>query len=289
MQTPAADIEVDDALVRRLLEEQHPDLAELPLRLVANGWDNVLYRLGDELVVRVPRRQLVAGLIENEQRWLPELAPDLPVPVPVPVRVGVPTEVFPYSWTVANWIEGELASHVPYSEHDSVAPVLADFVSHLHKPAPPNAPHNRFRGVPLEERAEPVEERFRSGLIRNLSNVKERWNAALSARPWTAPPRWVHGDLHPANILIRDGALASVIDFGDMTAGDPATDLATAWLTFDARGRAAFRAALDYDDATWTRARGWAISFGTAFVVISADNPDMVRIGTHALEQVLLD
>lgn len=289
MQTPAADIDVGDALVRRLLEQQHPDLADLELRLLANGWDNVLYRLGDELVVRVPRRQIVAGLIENEQRWLPELAPRLSTLVPVPVRVGTPTDEFPYSWTIARWFDGELASRVPFAEHDGVATQLARFVAELHQPAQTDAPHNAFRGVPLEERAETVEERFTSGLIRNLPSVREIWNSALRAQPWTAPQVWLHGDLHPANILIRDGRLAAVIDFGDMAAGDPATDLATAWLTFDASGRQAFRAALDYDDATWARARGWAIALGTAFVVISADNSSMSRIGVHALEQVLLD
>jgi aminoglycoside phosphotransferase (APT) family kinase protein len=292
--TPAADIEVDEPVVRRLLREQHPDLAELELRLVANGWDNVLYRLGSELVVRLPRRTVAAELIEHEQRWLPSIAARVSVAVPAPVRIGRSSDGFPWHWSISPWLEGELASRTSFADHGSLAADLATFVAELHTPAPAEAPANPVRGVPLASRDKAVRERLSSGLVPRAEDVAQLWDAAVATEPWTSPPVWLHGDLHPANILVRNGRLAAVIDFGDLTGGDPATDLATAWLTFDPDGRARFRAALDrgksnYGDATWARARGWAITMGTALVTSSADNPAMHAMGVHALEQVLLD
>jgi aminoglycoside phosphotransferase (APT) family kinase protein len=288
MDTPAAEIDIDAELVRSLLAEQHPDLADRDLRLVANGWDNAILRLGDDLVVRLPRRAAAAKLIEHEQRWLPEIASRVRIPVPVPVRVGLPGEGFPWSWTIAEWFDGDRASSL---SHDSLRPVagaLADFVRELHVVAPVDAPFNPVRGIPLAVRADAVDERLASGLVPNPQEIAHAWHAALTAPVWRGGPVWLHGDLHPANILIRGDALAAVIDFGDVCSGDPATDLATAWLTFDATGRAAFLNALGYDEATWARARGWAILLGNALVSFSADNPALMAIGRHALEQVLL-
>jgi aminoglycoside phosphotransferase (APT) family kinase protein len=292
--TPQADIRVDEPLVRRLLREQHPDLASLDLALVANGWDNVLYRLGPELVVRLPRRTVAAQLIEHEQRWLPSIVARVSVPVPAPVRIGTPSDRFPWHWSISPWLDGELASSTPFESHGSLAAELATFVAQLHTPAPADAPVNPVRGVPLASRDRAIRERLASGLIPRAQDVAELWDAAVATQRWTSPPVWLHGDLHPANILVRGGRLAAVIDFGDLTGGDPATDLATAWLTFDTADRASFRDALDqgnsdYGDATWTRARGWAIALGTAFLTNSADNPAMNAIGTHALEQALTD
>jgi aminoglycoside phosphotransferase (APT) family kinase protein len=287
--TPPADIEIDDKLVRSLLAEQHPDLADLPLRLVANGWDNAIFRLGVDYAVRVPRRTIAAQLVEHENTWLPVLSALVHVTIPVPVRTGTPSALFPWQWSVSRWVDGELAVDTPFAEHGALAGELARFVRDLHVPAPPDAPANPVRGVPLETRSDAVAARLASGLVPYAPDVHALWQDALAASRWAGPPLWLHGDLHPANIIVRDGRLAAVIDFGDLTAGDPATDLATAWLTFDAEGRRAFARALDYDDPTWARARGWAVTMSTALLANSGDAPTMRRMGLHALEQLLED
>ena len=289
MDTPTADIEVDDVLVQSLLAEQHPDLADLPLRLVANGWDNAIYRLGVDFAVRVPRRTIAAELVAHENTWLPLLATLVHVAIPVPVRTGAPSRRFPWQWSVTRWIDGELAADTPFDEHGALAVELARFVRDLHVPAPPEAPANPVRGVPLETRSDAVATRLATGLVPDATAVAALWKEAIAAPLWTGPALWLHGDLHPANIIARDGRLAAVIDFGDLTAGDPATDLATAWLTFDAAGRRAFVRELAYDDATWSRARGWAVTMATAVLANSADAPAMRRIGLHALEQLFED
>jgi aminoglycoside phosphotransferase (APT) family kinase protein len=288
MRTPPADIDVDENLVRRMLSEQHPDLATLPLRLAANGWDNLLYRLGDDLVLRIPRRTIAAPLIAHEQRWLPLFAERVRVALPVPVLIGTPSALFPFPWSVCRWMDGELAADIPFPEHGGLAEDLAGFLRELQVPAPADAPANEFRGVPLSPRTAAVEERLAGGTIPRSEQLLAAWRVALAAPVWDGPPLWLHGDLHPANILVRGGRLTGVLDFGDLTAGDPASDLATAWLTFDREGRAEFIRALDYSDADWARARGWAIYLGTAF--LGGSEPDSVinRIGLHALEQVLL-
>jgi aminoglycoside phosphotransferase (APT) family kinase protein len=283
----AADIFLDELLVRRLLRAQHPDLAELNLRLVANGWDNDLYRLGADLVVRLPRRRVAVPLIESEQRWLPAIAARVSVTIPTPVRVGLPSDDFPWPWTITGWFEGTIASQTPFAEHGALATDLAGFVRELHTAAPLDAPANPFRGVPLAERGVAFLDRLGTGTVPHLGEVDRIWQDALRAEPWTGAPVWLHGDLHPANILTRDGHLAAVLDFGDLTSGDPASDLATAWLTFDPDGRAAFRASLEYDEATWRRARGWVVVLASAFLANSADSPAMLRIGTHAIDQVI--
>lgn len=287
MAIAAADIFLDEPLVRRLLRAQHPDLAELDLRLVANGWDNDLYRLGTELVVRLPRRKVAVPLIESEQRWLPGIAERVSVKTPTPVRVGVPSDDFAWPWTITPWFDGSIASQTPFAEHGSLATDLAEFVRQLHTAAPPDAPANPFRGVPLAEREVAFRDRLATGTVPHVNEVERIWQDALRADPWMGAPVWLHGDLHPANILTRDGRLAAVLDFGDLTSGDPASDLATAWLTFDRAGRTAFRAALDYDDETWRRARGWVVVLAGAFLANSADSPAMLDIGTHAIEQVI--
>jgi aminoglycoside phosphotransferase (APT) family kinase protein len=311
MQTPEADIPVDEQLVRVLLVDQHPDLAG-ELRLVSNGWDNAVYRLGDELAVRIPRRNAAAHLIAHEQRWLPTLAPALPVPVPVPVRIGVPSDRFRWPWSVVRWVDGIDGADVDASARTPLAAPLGRFVAALHVPAPltpdgrvhPDVPFNPVRGVPLVSRDRVVRERLRElGRLWDITALGELWDEALSAPRWQGPAIWLHGDLHPGNLLLdvapdESVSLAAVLDFGDLTAGDPATDLATAWLTFRPVARAVFRAVVvdasspesgAADAATWLRARGWALNIGTALATSSDDNPRMHALGTHTLSQLLRD
>jgi aminoglycoside phosphotransferase (APT) family kinase protein len=290
--TPSADVDVTVDLVRRLLQAQHPDLADLPLRVVANGWDNVTLRLGDALAVRVPRREMAALLARNEQRWLPVLAPRLGVDVPVPVRIGRPTGELPWGWSVVPWFAGRIVASVPVADRTRLARPLAQALARLHAPAPDDAPTNPVRGVPLRARDEAVRTRLASGLVPDAGGVGRLWDELRDTPTWTAPPLWIHGDPHPLNLLARtDGGLRAILDFGDVTGGDPATDLATAWMTFDAAGRREFRAATTAlsgtDAATWRRARGWALSFATIFLAHGDDEPRMRRIGEHALREVL--
>ncbi|WP_026820226.1 aminoglycoside phosphotransferase family protein [Arthrobacter castelli] len=287
---PAAEVEVSEQLVRRLLTDQHPDLGGLPLKLQANGWDNAIYRLGDDLTVRLPRRQQAAGLIVNEQHWLPVFAQWVKVQLPVPVRVGEPTPYYPWSWSVCPWFRGTLASEVPRNERTAFAEELADFLIALHRPAPEHAPANPVRGVPLATRRAAVAQRLGSGGLPGAADLAKLWDELSAAPDWSGPPLWLHGDLHAANIVYGEDALSAVIDFGDLTAGDPATDLATAWLTFDAEGRGRFqnrvgRKGVDAD--TWKRARAWALSMSTAMLAASDDHPGMRVLGEESLEQVL--
>ncbi len=289
MPTPPADIEIDPPLVRRLLAAQHPDLVSLPLRLVANGWDNAVFRLGDDLAVRVPRRESAAHLVRHEQEVLPAIAARVPVAVPVPVRIGVPGQGFAFHWSVVRWFAGGVVAEADLREDLELASTLAAFLRALHVPAPEGAPVNPVRGVPLQARAEDVARRLLTGAVPHAAELGAVWSEALATPRWAGRRVWLHGDLHPANLVERDGRLAAVIDFGDVTGGDPATDLATAWLTFGPAARAAFRNALGYSDADWARARGWALVMATAMVTVAGAGSVIDRIGTAALEQLLLE
>lgn len=300
--TPGARVDVTPALVRGLLAAQHPDLAHLPLVVVASGWDNVVLRLGDDLAVRMPRRDEGAPLILHEQQWLPRLAPALDVPVPAPVRTGVPSDGtagphYPWAWSVVPWFHGTLVRELAVARRAALARALADVVVALHVPAPAQAPVNAVRGVGLHTRTSAVHERLASGAVPRADEVRAAWDALVETPPWAGPPLWLHGDLHPANLLARDVGgdsepeLAAVLDFGDMTSGDPATDLATAWLTFDAAGRALFferiQSRRPYDDNTWARARGWGLTMTTGLLAHSDDAPAMRAMGLRALDELL--
>jgi aminoglycoside phosphotransferase (APT) family kinase protein len=286
---PAAEIDIDDGLVRRLLADQHPDLASLPLTLVANGWDNAIFRLGGDLAVRLPRRWQGAELVVNEQRWLPELASRLPIPVPVPLRVGLPSDDYPWNWTVVAWFDGDVAADVPLADPIFEARRLGRFVDALHAPAAVDAPVNPFRGQPLAE----LRPRVLNSIERmdgsiDAAAVTERLGRFTDVADWTGAPVWLHGDLHSANVLVRDGAICAVIDFGDVTSGDPAVDLAIGWMLFDEAALDVFRASAgDIDDATWSRAQAWALHFALLYLLNSADNPRFGRMGTNLLERVL--
>lgn len=286
---PAAEIDVTVDLVRQLLAQQHPDLADLSLGVLANGWDNMVCTVGSELLARLPRRALAAELVAHEQRWLPVLAPRLRLPIPAPVRIGHAAGGYPWSWSLVPYLPGRAAALTPPQDLNSAAAALGEFLAALHVPAPEDAPTNRFRGGALAARADRVFEHL--GLMPSGPDVDLAaaiWKSALDADAWAGPPTWLHGDLHPANILVDAGQVSAVIDFGDITSGDPATDLSLAWMMFPARERDTFRQVYGKaDDHTWARARGWALSLSLAFLTFSADNPLMAGIGQRTFREVL--
>ncbi|QTX03314.1 aminoglycoside phosphotransferase family protein [Agromyces archimandritae] len=307
-EAPEADVPVDHAVASRLVREQHPDLAG-PLRLVASGWDNMVYRLGSDLAVRMPRRAAAVPLLLNEQRWLPVLAPVLPVPIPAPIRVGRPGAGYPYPWSVVPWMPGESALSVSAGERLPLAAPIAEFLIALHTPAPADAPVNPWRGRPLAERDAFYRERFASGGVPAADELLAIWERGLAAPVWPGPPVWVHGDMHPGNLLVDevvpgvDAAgldpagspvrLSAVIDFGDLTGGDPAADFVIAWLGFDASGRAAFREALAAaghpaaDDAGWARAHALAAGIASSLAITTSGDGPMARMARSAVAEVL--
>ena len=286
---PVAEVDVSVELVRQLLAEQHPDLAGLALGVLANGWDNIVCTVGADLLARLPRRAQAAELVAREQRWLPVLAPGLPLPIPAPVRVGRPAGRFPWKWSVVPFLPGQVAALAAPDDLASAAVVLGEFLAALHVPAPPDAPVNPFRGGPLASRADRVAEHLgRIASCAEAAAARAIWYSASQAAPWAGPPAWVHGDLHPANILVHAGRISAVIDFGDLTSGDPATDLSVAWMLFPATERAFFWQAYGQaDDHTRARARGWALALALVFLTHSADNPLMAGIGKRTFREVL--
>ncbi|HET7486714.1 MAG TPA: aminoglycoside phosphotransferase family protein [Acidimicrobiales bacterium] len=275
--------------MRALLEQQHPDLAGLPLTEAATGWDNALWRLGDDLAVRLPHRQEAVALILQEQRWLPALAPRLPLPVPVPVRVGRPGAGYPWPWSVVPWFEGTPGDRAALADPAGAAGQLARFLRALHTEAPAGAPHNPYRDVLLAERGERLEERL-AGLGDEVDGAGVRrvfeWAATAPAR--AGPRVWIHGDLHPANVVVRDGALAAVVDFGDLCAGDPAVDVAGAWLLLPPAVHPVFAAAYGVDPALARRATGWLALLSTLLLAIGLDGrPTYVAVGRAGLATAL--
>lgn len=281
MGTPAAEIEIDEPQARRLLAAQHPDLADLSIVSIASGWDNHLLRLGDKLALRFPRRQLAAQLILHEQRWLPSFERRLPLAIPAPVRIGVAQFQYPWAWSVTPWIEGETADLAPPDSSQGEA--LGAFFEALHTPAPADAPRNPYRGVPLSERANVFADRLARlhGKTDILGRVPALWNDALAAADDSAPT-WIHGDLHPRNVLVKNGHLSGVIDWGDLAGGDRACDLAAVWMLLpqlESRRRA-MAACRGVSDATWRRARGWAVLF--AVILLSSGLVDDARMAAIA-------
>jgi aminoglycoside phosphotransferase (APT) family kinase protein len=291
---PAAEVEIGPDLVRALLEAQHPDLAGRPLVPLASGWDNELLRLGDDLLVRLPRREIAAELVRHEQRWLPELAPRLPLPVPAPVRVGRPGSGYPWPWSVLPMFAGDIAALVRLGDPAASAHLLGRFLGALHRPAPEDYPVNPLRGVPLSARDAMTRARIAEldGSI-DAPVARRRWREALDVPSWPGVPMWLHGDLHPANLLVERGELSAVLDFGDITGGDPATDLGVAWMLLPTSEHASLRdgyrasRGVAIDDDTWQRGRGWALSVSLAFLQHSADHPVMAGIAARTLERVL--
>ena len=271
-------IEITADLVRDLLLEQHPDLAGLAIREVAGGWGNQMWRLGDELAVRMQRMDRSAEHQLKERRWLPVLAPLLPLPVPTPVRSGEPSERFPKHWTVMTWVPGEPLDRGSISRGAHAADTLAGFLRALHVEAPAGAPIATDRGAHPGDCTGGFENFFQALAFDETAadpdEVRAVWDDAVAADEWAGPPVWVHGDLHPANVVVTDGTLSGIVDFGDLFAGDPAWDLAAAWVLLPA-GTAArfFDTYARADEAAIRRARGLA-AVKSLFLMLMGQNGD---------------
>ena len=258
----ADEIETDDVLVRRLLAAQFPQWAELPIEaLPAGGTDNAIYRLGDELSIRLPRRRdWVIGSLDDEFEWLPKLAPLLPLNVPTPVAHGVPGEGYPHEWAIYDWLEGDDAASAPL-DLPRAAIGLAELLAALRRIDPAGGPAPGSRGGPLR----PRDKATRAGIAAlgdsiDVGAVTAAWEDALAAPDWEGPPVWIHGDLDARNLLVENGRITGLLDWGCLCVGDPACDVKVAWAVLDAETRPSFRELLEIDDATWARGRGWALS-----------------------------
>jgi aminoglycoside phosphotransferase (APT) family kinase protein len=287
------------ALVHNLIAAQFPQWSALPIRPVPSaGTDNALYRLGDELSVRLPRIPSAVQQVAKDHTWLPKLAPHLPLAVPEPLAVGEPGAGYPWQWAIHRWIRGENADLDRLTSVRQAALDLASFIVALHGIDTPAAPipnaENSWRGRPLAERDE-----YNRATLQDLPDLVNSvdvsaaaavWETALNAPRYSGPPRWIHGDLHAANLLCTYGRLSAVIDFGCLGVGDPACDIMTAWVYLPAQVRTAFRTARAVDDATWLRARGWALSFGLlALPYYVHTNPALATIARRAIRECIHD
>ncbi|WP_414939113.1 aminoglycoside phosphotransferase family protein [Amycolatopsis sp. cmx-11-51] len=282
--TPA----IDAALARCLVDTQFPQWAELPLlQFAPAGSDHVIYRLGEELSVRLPRHAGAITQARKEAKWLPRLAPHLPLAVPEPVEVGEPDFGYPWPWAVSRWLDGEVATVDALSGSHDAAGALAEFLTALHRLDSETT--EDLTGQPLATR----DKATRSAITKvedsfDTAVMGELWDAALAAPGWDRPPVWFHGDFHTGNLLMTKGRLSAVIDFGELGTGDPARDLIIAFTLMSPDTRATFRAALDVDDATWTRGRGWALATGlNAYISYAAINPRVAAQTTRQITQAL--
>lgn len=259
-----APVTIDVPLVARLVAGQFPEWVHLPVRPVAlSGWDNRTFHLGDDMSVRLPSAEGYALQVEKEHAWLPCLAPHLPVPIPEPLAMGQPTHEYPWPWSVYRWLPGEPVATAPIADRTRLAVDLAAFLNVLYRidatDGPPAGPHNFWRGGPLAVYDEETRAALRAldGQI-DTDTSREVWETALASH-WERGPVWTHGDIAVGNLLVEDGRLSAVIDFGSSGVGDPACDLAIAWTFFGGESRAAFRVALQLDEGTWARGRAWTL------------------------------
>ena len=292
----ADEVDISSAVVRALISVQFPAWGDLPVQPVRPlGTDNALYRLGDGLVARLPRRAHNVATLAKECTWLPRLAPSLPLAVPVPVAQGHPGSGYPFPWAVYRWIEGETALSAPPADLQQAAGDLAAFIRALQCIDPTDGPQpdqDSSRGVPLARRDAASRAALRS--LRDTLDIRAAttiWEEALDAPVWPGPPVWLHGDVDARNLLVRDGRLSAVIDFGCLGVGDPACDVMVAWKLFSPAAREMFRVLMAVDAATWARSRGWALS--QALLILDyytiETNPTLVREAQHWLSELVAD
>lgn len=291
------ELELDETLVRRLVTDQFPRWSGLPVRRVpSSGTDNAMFRLGEALVVRLPRRPGDEETVAREARWPAALAPHLPVAVPVPLEVGAPGGGYPQPWSVHRWLPGRnpVVGEIP--EPTPLARELGEFVVALRSLTPPaDAPRAR-RGVPLAARDADTRDAL-ARLARlppgaepfDLDEVTALWDHAVALPDPGGPDRWLHGDISPGNVLTGDdGRLSAVIDFGGIGVGDPASDQAVAWNLLPASARDTFRATVGSDETTWLRGRGWALSVALIQLpYYRVTNPALAANSRHVIRESL--
>ncbi|MEU3459147.1 aminoglycoside phosphotransferase family protein [Streptomyces sp. NPDC006733] len=282
----------DAGLVRRLLRAQFPRWADLPItRLASGGTVNAIYRLGEDLTARLPLRPGGADAIALEAHLLPRLAPLLPLPVPQVVATGVPTAEYPMAWAVHRWIEGRPPVEGALAAPEPVARDLAEFAVAFRRITLPGGPP-AHRGGPLI--TEDAEMRAAIAALRrtdepfDADEITASWEEALDAPPWTGPAYWTHSDLMPSNLLLTADRVSAVLDFGTVGRGEPATDLIPAWNLLPAPARRAYREAVEVDDATWARSRGWALSMAVIQLpYYRTTNPVISASARHVIRQIL--
>jgi aminoglycoside phosphotransferase (APT) family kinase protein len=282
-------------LVAGLIEDQFPQWADLPVRPVeADGIDNTTFRLGQSMSVRLPSADAYIEQVDKEHRWLPVLARQLPLPIPEPLAKGRPGRGFPRPWSVYRWIDGDPATPENIGDMARFATDLAAFLGALYRIDPADGPrpgtHNFFRGGPVDAYDDETREALAAlrGHI-DTALAAQVWEAALKAGP-PGPPVWFHGDAQPGNLLVRDGRLSAVIDFGTSGVGDPACDTTIAWTFLSGDASRAFREGLPFNEATWARGRGWAI-WKAMIVLVRAlkDDPEDAAFTTRVIEAILAD
>jgi aminoglycoside phosphotransferase (APT) family kinase protein len=290
------EVDTNVSLVVRLLATQFPQWADLPIEPVPSaGTDNALYRLGEDMAVRLPRIHWAAGQVDKEHQWLPRLAPFLPLAIPTPLAKGRPGEGYPWHWSVYRWLEGENATIERLANPRQAATDLAQFIAALQRidatGGPPPGPHNFSRGEPLAMRDTRTRDAIATLLgTLDVDAVTAVWDAAIEAPAWHGAPVWLHGDLQSGNLLAVQGRISAVIDFGGLGVGDPACDVMAAWMFLSAETRDVFRAALQVDNATWSRGRGWALSVGLiALPYYQSINPILAGIARRAIHEALAD
>ena len=279
------EVDIDAPLVRRLLDAQFPEWADLPIEpVLPRGTDNALYRLGDEMVARLPRTERTSTRLKKERRWLPRIAPLLPLAVPRPLAEGTPADDYPFAWSVYRWLNGENATPDRIADEKQLALDLAEFVAALQRidptPGPPPGEHNFFRGAPLASRDAAT--RAAIAALRtelDAPTVTAAWEDALRAPEWHSAPIWIHGDLDARNVLVKNSRLSAVVDFGGLGVGDPACDAMAAWKLFSAEARNVFRTALAIDEANCVRSKGWALSQALIALAYYTEETNAVLVG----------
>lgn len=280
------EVETDLELVHQLIQEQCPQFADQPLQLLASqGTDNVLYKLGHDKLIRLPRTEGAVHSLEKEAKWLPALASHLPIPIPPIVQRGHPAAHYPFPWLIITWLEGSSCTEVDLQQ---AACDLGAFVRSMHQIPTARAPLCA-RGQPLHTRdtqtrhaIEALQDLYDQNTLLNL------WEKALAQPQWEKAPLWIHGDLHPGNLLVQNNKISAVLDFGLMGVGDPACDLMVAWTLLDDVSRATFRKIVQPDEATWARGRGWALTLGlVAYPYYRKSHPAFAAIAKRAIDNIV--
>jgi aminoglycoside phosphotransferase (APT) family kinase protein len=281
---------IDAELVARLIRAQFPHWSHLPIApVLPGGWDNRTFRLGEAMLVRLPSAAVYAPQVEKEQRWLPILAPNLPFTIPQPVGRGEPGAGYRWPWSIYRWLPGETMESATTRDSTILARSIAEFLKALHaipsQSGPPPGLHNFYRGGPLSH----YDGEVRAALAKlghrvDAPGLLSLWGRATASQ-WRAHPVWLHGDLSPGNVLIQNGKVSAIIDFGSCGVGDPACDLAIAWSGLERSARAAFRHSLPLDPDTWERGRGWAL--WKALITLAAGDPHRATPAARTLAELL--